>query len=652
MLNISAIPKRSRFLKSFPKSLRNLSIRQTEGREITLYDLKQISATLRNNKSLHTLNLQPEDYDSSQLKIFAERLRKLHRLKTFTIYFSFISRDRGAQTLLSLPKYLQDLTYLKLSFHAEDWRSSNLNGGKKLNFGLKNLKHLTSLYLDVSDEETMNVEDMEVISYNLKTCRYLQNLTLDFDHCELMPNKAVYNLTSALQNLHSLSELNLRFKHCYVINRKAAQSLASCFSSLQNITSLTLNLGHCSKMNSTAIIILSKALREFKSLKALDFFFPFHQDAKEGIYFFFQDLVHIKTLQSLKFHISAYNETVSEDLFKSISEALKAQTQLNTLTIELKGLEIKGLWAKHLAEGLKGLQSLSDLVLNFKNNKSFDDKNAEFLGEGFRELCSLSALQINFKNHNFSQKGLRKVLEGLGALKTLRKLDLILDQEKPEGFSFTFFNKNSHTRSLASALNNLKYLQRLSLNFALLNSTGQDFSQFSFQLGTLKQLTTLSLAFGKLKSSKVIEKGLQDIFSSLRCLSDLTDLSLKAQYGSNKDLSSFFDSLKYLLKLESLELDFLELKGFSFETANQFIEAMEKLEKLSKLNLNIDFESKVEKEVSLFLTGILKLKSLSTLQYYFGRVETVLALSPFLEKWRKIKTIKSLICYDGLDEIL
>jgi len=192
-------------------------------------------------------------------------------------------------------------------------------------------------------------------------------------------------------------------------------------------------------------------------------------------------------------------------------------------------------------------------------------------------------------------------------------------------------------------------LKVLSLDLTVFNSTAQDLSSFSEHLGSMKQLTTLHLSFDKTSSSKALQKGLQDIFSSLRQLDRLTSLSLAVCSSSNDELQSFFTSLKHLRSLESLKIRLSKLNGFTFETGNQFVEVMENLDKLSELDLKIDFEKNLVEEVCLFLTGIPKIKSLSVFQYDFGRIDVLLPLSKMHEVCKNIKTLKTLIYkYDNV----
>jgi len=124
-------------------------------------------------------------------------------------------------------------------------------------------------------------------------------------------------------------------------------------------------------------------------------------------------------------------------------------------------------------------------------------------------------------------------------------------------------------------------------------------------------------------------------------------LSLAVPYSSSdQDLQSFFFHLKDLVTLRSLKINFSTLKDFSFESANLFIEAMKKLEKLHNLNLMIGFEIHLVQEVQLFISGISQLKSLTTLNYCFGRIETLLSMHNIVYSWRQIKTLKTLLYAD------
>jgi len=634
-----------RLLKCSPKSYRNIAIKQRDDLQvITVDDMKKISRILKKHKCIRTMGLKISGSKSPPLKIFAQKLRTLTHLKSIAFELTWYTLNSGTKALISFPKHLKKLTNLRLRFKYENWSLPN-GDSNEFNSGIKYFKFLTTMHFDISNTENIRAQDLGIFLAHLRKCRYLKDLTLNLDSCQYMPNKAVHGLAYVLQSLRTLSKINLNFKRCHKLNHKAAYSLASSLNSLQKLSSLTLNFDECQRIDSNSISILSNGLSKHSHLKALDFTFPYYENVSEGMDAFLKELVHVQPLTSLKLCIPSSQVIIREDLAKNLSQALQAQSQLKVLNIKLKHAELEGSWTQYLAEGFSALQNLSKLFFTFKYSKSLNDKTAEDFGEALSKLKNLSTLKLHLNDNFFGQEGIRKVFEGIAALNNLKEMDLNLDNRKSTGFllqqvkTFIPFFKSSEIKSLNSALNGIQNnLKVLRLDLILFNSAAQDLSLFSENLASMKQLSTLHLQLNKVNSSETLQKGLEDIFSGLKNIQKLTDLALTVHNGLDQDLQSFLISLKDCRKIEALFVCFPKENTFTMKTAYQFIEAMERLEKLYKLGLNICFETNLAQEVSLFLTGIKRLKSLSSLQLSLGKVEIDLP-QHFLGLLRSLKTI-------------
>ena len=644
----------SKITRAYSKSLRSITIEHRCSGQQNNGNMRRMSKAIGNNKYLQVLDMKKHSQYPAQLKYFIGRIKKLNHLKNFKVNLNCSSYTQQIRHFAYFLRCLGDLTTLELELSLLDYGFPKLRQGKQ-RYGLRNLRHLTSLTIFVSQTYIIEAQDMELILSNIRHCQYLQRLTLDFGCCLHLSTEAVCMLASALQNLQFLTKLNLNFQRCKRLDEKALNSLNSCLESLQKIVSLKLNFVECLTLDSTSIVLLSKNLRTQNHLKILDYAFPYYQNVRKGINEFFQELVHVQPLLSLKIRI-AFNPSspnpplvISEDFFRNFGRVLKIQNQLKILGFKLEHAELEGSWAQPLAEGFQGLQSLSKLSFTLKHSKSLNDQIAKDLREALSKLKSLSALKLNFYENHFSHEGIKEILEGVTTLNNLKEMDLNLDNRKSTSFilqqvkSFIPFFKSLEIKSLNSVLNSLQEnLEALKLDLALFHSAAQDLSFFAESLASMKQLSTLRLQFNKVNDSKKCHKGLEDIFSSFKKIHRLTNLELIIQNGSDEDLRSFLISLKGCRKIESLMISFPIEKAFSSNTAHQFIEAMGTLEKLYKISLNIFFRDNQDQEVSVFWTGIKKLKSLSILHFNFGN--TVIGYSPveFLENWKSIKTLKTL----------
>jgi len=604
--------------KIYSKSLRTISILQAdleiENKEVSR---KRALKAFRSNKYLSLLHVKETFENTTQLPILGEILRRFNHLQKFKLEYIHRSSRQEASPFFSLFKYLENVNTLELDL---DFGSRNsqisLNKLRKLTFRLRNLERLVSLTLIFSSNEKIHTRDLTSFSKNLKKCQRLKNLALK----------------------------------CWAsgrIQKEIALNLASCINSLKNLSSLTLNLRYCPKIDPVDFFILLGALRMHSSLKSLCFCLSEYQDIEDGVKLLSQELIHFQSLRSLKFYFVYSTYNLSEDFFKNISKGFQSQSQLQILSISLNRTKIQGPWAKYLAEGFKALQSLSKFSFTLRYCESLNDSIAGDLGGAIGSLTHLLTLELNFYENNFSQAGIRRLLEGIRPLKTLLELNLDLNNRDSTIFllqqvkSFLPFYKSQEISTLNSILGSLfHHLQVLKLSLILFNSAALDLSPFSRHLASMNQLTTLHLGFDKVNSSITLQEGLQDIFFSFKQLEKLVDLSVSICNGSDQDLQALFACLKDLKNLNSLGICFQNLHRFTFKTAYQFIEATENLQKLSELRLYIDFPRNVGKEVLLFLSSIPKLKSLTLLQEDLGRIREVLPPTTTLEVCKYMKALK------------
>jgi len=140
------------------------------------------------------------------------------------------------------------------------------------------------------------------------------------------------------------------------------------------------------------------------------------------------------------------------------SKAISNQKNLKTLRLDFSHNLIADFAITSLVNGIKHLDWISSIDLNFSCNKLFGDKEISILSEGIGSIFRLNHLKLNFSHTNISSLAAEYISKGLYRLVNLNSLHI---------YAFTKKNNSNSIDILYNSLLPLRKLNSITLDINL-----------------------------------------------------------------------------------------------------------------------------------------------------------------------------------------
>ena len=473
--------------------------------DIGSYGSQQLSALLKINRSVTTLDLDYNQIGATGAQHLAEALKVNHSLTTLNLSSNSIG-DTGAQHLAETLKVNHSLTTLNF------WHNSiGATGAQHLAEALKVNHSLTTLDLgnnSIGDTGAQHLAEALKVNHSLTTLNFWRNS---------IGAIGAQHLAEALKVNHSLTTLNLSSNS---IGDTGAQHLAEALKVNHSLTSMDLS---SSSIGDTGAQHLAEALKVNHSLTTLNFWT--NSIGEIGAQHLAEALKVNHSLTTLNLSSNSIRDTGAQHL----AEALKVNHSLTTLNLSSNSIRDTG--AQHLAEALKVNHSLT--TLNLSSN-SIRDTGAQHLAEALKVNHSLTTL--NLSSNSIGDTGAQHLAEALKVNHSLTSMDLSSSSIGDTG-----------AQHLAEALKVNHSLTSMDLRSNSIGDTGAQ--HLAEALKVNHSLTTLNLS-----SNSMGDTGAQHLAEALKVNRSLTTLGLRNNSIGATRAQHLAEALKVNHSLTTLDL--------------------------------------------------------------------------------------------------
>lgn len=420
------------------------------------------------------------------------------------------------------------------------------------------------------------------------------------------------------------------------INETNANNIIAA--ALKNIeATTTLNFTNFPKPQLSNEITKFKNLEEFSctGCRTLDLNYLFTQLAQlpklknlnlsGGAYTFLP--ASIKNLTALK------NLNLKDNNFKTLPDSLIALQQLRELNLEHNAYlyddevydRLKYMQVEDLNFSASGLLGLNNKIGEVKSLKELDlsVNDIKVFPESFKQLNNLQELNLS-QNFNLDKE---KVVAALALLPQLTELDLsqcLIENLPVDIGKLTALKKLNLKANRLSALpitfGSLVNIEELDLGYLEMGTRMNKITDLGPGFGNLKKLKKLDLAGNSLTT-------LPDAFSNLTALTEL-NLNL------NK-LAAFPLAITPLTQLKKLDLGLNDISVLPADIA--------RLSQLETLNVDGNFFNRSDKKITLLPAEICQLKNLETLSLKDNVIEQLPDCIGQLQKLEKLNLRDNLL---------
>jgi len=299
-------------LKHMGKSLHCLDIDLTDIENENSIQIKVLGKYVRSLSCLRKIKISPKGNSRNDyFKLWSKNLKPLKKLNNFFLdlfrcqlfsdnnlvhlkknlkciktlnnlslkvwsFFKLTEKDIGYENInLSCLDTINSLS-LDFAFHShyfEDDGDVEDAYLVSLSEGLKPLKRLNYLSLNLLELRGISAKELAVLFQIIKSMNKLSSLSVDFHYCQYITDKVVLELNKTLQSLDQLTNLSLDFTSCQGFTDNALTELGK---NLNSLNTFELNLIHC-KVTDNGLISLGENLKVLKTLQKLSL----HLNSKE-----------------------------------------------------------------------------------------------------------------------------------------------------------------------------------------------------------------------------------------------------------------------------------------------------------------------------------------------------------------------------------
>ena len=550
---------------------------------------EQISSLVYRYKTLKSLSIrdfrldQTSKHDGILLKNILVHLKTFRCLLNLKLFFLFedISAAKELDNLTLALKNMTSLRSLDIYFSGE-------NTGRSFDDFLLALRYLGCLaVLKLAFSNVPHIHDgsMKKLAFALKGLQTLSSLTFILDECEdAITDKGVEYLSSALKRVRSLSAIRLMLSPLRSITDQGLVHLSDALHNHQSLSFLHLNLSECTKITNKGILYLGAILQELEALSHLSLsLFRFEESFDHDLTSFFSNL---KTIKSIYLPLDVLRSQGLRDAILNLKELTRLQLEL------FESDELTDETLQDLSLGLRPLQQLRELNLVLFAGERFTNERMRELSSSFKNLSTLILFRLYlYKCEQINDKGIEFLCDSIKSIKNLKELRIEL----------RYMDKitDASLKSIKFCLDGLKAsLVTLHLVFECKSVTNKGMSQLFDSLKALHYLSSISLDFSF--SGNVDNETILILLLSIKDLPSLSCLKLIVMYNRNigeKSINSLSALLGDFKALDTVLLSFPDCQASIKNGLHGLAASLKKLSKLSRVVLDFDWNYEIDKEL-------------------------------------------------------
>ncbi|KAL4505616.1 hypothetical protein ABPG73_004501, partial [Tetrahymena malaccensis] len=431
------------------------------------------------------------------------------------------------------------------------------------------------LEIDLS-YQIISDEQLKLIAQYVKNCVHISQMFLSFKGC-MFETQGINILENSIKIL-DLSKLKINLSGCK-IGDKGCESLATALSQWLNLTELNLNLSY-NKIQPEGIKRITNSIENHNMISQLSLNFSQNNLNTDSALLIAKIIENYKNVTELSLKLK--RNRIGYQGAVSIIQHIKSNSKLTSLQLDLSNCDIgtkqSELMFKKISEQLS---TIYPLLLNFKNNESYDDllKNLckTYKQESVSQKIKLKKIKklICFEfddSFQISPDEANKFANILKSINSFRQLNVDFRNELKgkdkqvknisniEQIIFCVKMNNNIFNALLEAFNVVQICEQfthLNLNLDSLNIDGRQVQQLADIIKERINLTDLNLIFN---NNSIQDDVAGSIANAIQNLSKLTVVTLGFRncHISGNGIKCITNSLEDKKNITELNLDFSE----------------------------------------------------------------------------------------------
>ncbi|EWS72233.1 hypothetical protein TTHERM_000312119 (macronuclear) [Tetrahymena thermophila SB210] len=474
--------------------------------------------------------------------------------------------------------------------------------------------------LNIDEYKLIEQEKYVNISSKLKLCTSLKEIYLRFENLELSVEGFEFIL-QALQNLQNLTTFKIQFIN-FKLSDKIFLQLGLYLNTYSKLEKIQLDVTLC-KVSSYAYLNLVKQFVNIPNLFKLKLEF-IDNDCNDQLQNLMEE-IKFQKLKKIKIFQSKLNEENSNFCI-NLSEC----KDLRQVFINLQDSLVNDKQLICYSQKLSKLNQIVDLKLNLENNQ-IQNNGIIKLTDSISQLNSIEILYLKLRNNQISKEGLQYFFLKLKQNQYLENLTFLLSKNRVEGDISQVFEYLSEFQSLKKLElvldeNKIEFNQELSIN----------------TVNFCKQLSELNLSLNKCSLS---QKSLNNIINGLTEFQSIRNLTLQLQYNyiGTSYAQAFKEQLCRFNQLNKLQFNLDDNIGCK-ECVLSIASILTQFSCLKYLNLGLSNCHLGNDQVQELIENLSKLPSLVglqiDLQHNQVNYDHLINISNKIRKFRKLQSIK------------
>ncbi|KAL4476392.1 hypothetical protein ABPG74_010125 [Tetrahymena malaccensis] len=497
------------------------------------YEESQIAQLIENQK--YHLNLSVlSELDSSKCKFFLEQFRLLQHLEGLNVEFlsNRLSDYQALNEIALSLSFLKNIKHLSLNIQQQQAEDNLSNSLFSIGKGLQALKFLNYFSLSVSSEAALQEDLVNELSNGLNSLKELKQLKIALNE-NLEQPIILRVICSSFSILKNLEVLDIRLiKKSYVNTDNEIKYLSLNLPFLNSLSTLNIEINDILNVTETCLNELNRSILALKQIVNFKVKFYYKQEF-EPICNFINSIISIQSLQQL-------------DICLSMNLRNQAFTKLS------------------IGQSLNQASNLQKLKIQLRNEYFIPQQRILAFNENFKYFQNLSELSLIVSGLTID--GFQNLQSYLVDNEKLNKICLQFEQE----------DNQDYLRYLENTLVYMRNVKDLTLYVKIKDEKiilNDFFSNLSY-LNQLDSLTlTVNLFFQSIDTIKDCFQGLNNLKRLNLCIGD----------NQNFNIGQIILSLKHMINLETLNLDFHRFSNdISFEP---MIESFKSLKKIKYLQI-------------------------------------------------------------------
>ena len=407
---------------------------------------------LRNLKILHIkYNTVPEEFSKDLVKLLdlSYKHRTWPKLNCTIITINTVLKYSFSgdlnQNIISLIQFLSMIAYskvpLKLELILSTWLSSNLTKEVLTNLTqiIKQLNSLKKFALETDITSLVNTQSFDIFEVMCKSNpSAIQELSIRLDDLTLPGvSTSLSNLENSISHLNRIQSLRVCVNS--MTNSKLFLGVLKSLQCLTLLKQLELDFNKLQELDEDLLITIGDSINSLENIECLDLDFNRQlgtrakSETSPGLIKLIESISKLQKLNKLRLGIAIYNNSTDKKLFSILRKSIQKLSSIRELSFHI-------------------------------TYRSLDDKALKNMITALTNLNELESLEFKFGPVGiFSAKNVLKLLDKIGLLKRLSRLNLLIPYDTVD---------DALVEGLMKLMFNLKSLNYVKIGFFLKKETG------------------------------------------------------------------------------------------------------------------------------------------------------------------------------------